>query len=523
MNSNDKKIYGIHWFRRDLRVAGNPGLKFNWSQNKGNTLGIFCFDHQFLARPDFSTNRFQFFLETLKSLKAELQDLGGDILVLNQAPELSFESILNSLKNMNLNLPNLITWNRDYEPYALNRDQKMIKYFNSKNIITNNFRDHLIIEPHELVKNGSATDGYQVYSPYARKWMDQIKNNPEIKNRIDKKNLGFDYIEKLKAGNKEKIFNLNWSDLLKSKSLEPQNGLDLKSSSTKSNNNNNNNIFKDYLDEFIEINSKKVSVQIPKSGTLEAFKQLDMFKPETKNYGTHRDIPSLNGTSKLSMFLKNGSITTSQIISYLNLKPYENKAESGAEKYLSELVWREFYYHILFRKPEVETEAFNPKYKDLKWQNNKKWFEAWKDGKTGFPIVDAGMRELKTTGWMHNRVRMIVASFLTKDLLINWKWGEKYFMETLLDGDLAPNNGGWQWAASTGCDPQPYFRIFNPWSQGLKFDPECIYIKKFVAELKDTDPKNIHNESALRPTSYPRPIVDHSVQRNLALALYKNM
>jgi deoxyribodipyrimidine photo-lyase len=160
----------------------------------------------------------------------------------------------------------------------------------------------------------------------------------------------------------------------------------------------------------------------------------------------------------------------------------------------------------------------------MKWPNRKEFFEAWCEGKTGFPIVDAGMRQLNTTGWMHNRVRMIVASFLTKDLLIDYRWGENYFMEKLLDGDLAPNNGGWQWAASTGCDPQPYFRIFNPLLQSQKFDPDGNYIRKFVPELAGLSNKDIHEPhlcSTFKHLKYPKPIVDHSEQRHKSLLLYK--
>ncbi len=502
----ENENYGIHWFRRDLRVAGNPGLKYNWQKTSGRTLGLFCFDQKFLSRPDFSNNRFQFFLESMQSLKTELQNAGGDLLVLNEVPQDSIKFLLKLFAENKIPNPNIITWNRDYEPYARQRDTSMSSFFESEKIEFKNFRDHLILEPHELVKNGTENDGYQVFSPFARKWCDQFANNPEVKIRVNSQSLGFEYIEKLRAKKSEAIFKLTWEQLFSA-------GKKVKSKS----------IPKDYLEEFMEENKKSVNIEIPKAGTLAAIEALEDFKPKAKDYGKNRDFPNISGTSRMSMFLKNGTITSAHIISALKLKPYTPKAVTGSEKYLSEIIWREFYYHILYRRPEVEHEAFNAKYRDLKWGNNKKWFEAWKNGETGFPIVDAGMRQLKTTGWMHNRVRMIVASFLTKDLLIDWKWGEKYFMETLLDGDLAPNNGGWQWAASTGCDPQPYFRIFNPWSQSEKFDPEAKYIKQYIPELRNCDPKDIHKENNLRPTNYPRPIVDHSKQRALALSLYKNI
>lgn len=491
--------YGIHWFRRDLRIAGNEALSKNIESHDGQTLGVFCFDAKFLSRDDFSYNRFQFFLHTLKSLKQEMNNLGGDLLVLNKEPEESFVMVLRHLEKHNIGKPNQVTWNRDYEPYAIKRDEKLKEYFRKQKIETKNFRDHLIIEPHELTKKSSDTEGYQVYTPFSRMWLSLFSEENNIAKRTHKEALGLDYLESLKKKSVKKLISLKWKDLFST------------------------NMLKDHLDKFIESNKEHVKIDIPEAGTLAALKQLDEFKEDLTNYGKHRDVPHLQGTSRMSMFLKNGSITTAHIINELNLRPYDKKATTGHQKYLSELIWREFYYHALYRNPENEKEAFLKKYKDLKWHNNKKWFEAWKEGKTGFPIVDAGMRELKTTGWMHNRVRMIVASFLTKDLLIDWQWGEQYFMEVLLDGDLAANNGGWQWAASTGCDPQPYFRIFNPWTQSSKFDPDAIYIKRYVEELKDCDPKQIHSEEDLRPESYPRPIVDHSAQRKIALELYKNV
>jgi deoxyribodipyrimidine photo-lyase len=259
-------------------------------------------------------------------------------------------------------------------------------------------------------------------------------------------------------------------------------------------------------------------VPIPESGFKAAVDKLNAFKPE--KYKDLRDIPEEEATSGMSVFLKNGSITTSQIVYHLGLKPYDEK-KSSKDTYLSELVWREFYYHILYHKPEVETEEFNSKYSGLKWDNNEKFFELWKEGKTGYPIVDAGMRQLKTTGLMHNRVRMIVASFLTKHLLIDWRWGEQYFMEQLLDGDLAPNNGGWQWAASTGCDAQPYFRVFNPWLQSKKFDPDGHYIKKYIPELSEIESKKLH-EPITDHAEYPAPIVEHKASRERAIEVYKS-
>jgi deoxyribodipyrimidine photo-lyase len=487
--------YGIHWFRRDLRVAGNVALQKQFKKHDGRVVGIFCFDKKFLARDDFSVNRFQFFLETLRELKKELRAIGSDLLIMDVGPDQAFKLLFEQMKKSGVDLPSTISWSRDYEPFAVERDDRMKKIFDKMGVDNFDERDHLLIEPQELEKGKG--EGYQVYSPFARKWL-SLYESDEIQARVKLYKKGFTYLRKLEKGEAEKVFKLTWKKLFNGK-------MDIE----------------DHLDEYIRENSKKVDVEIPPSGSVVAWKKILDFKTKIDEYGDKRDFPQLDGTSKLSMYLKNGSITVPQIIAVFDLEPYQKKS-SGRDVYLSELIWREFYYHILARFPNVEHESFLEKYRDLNWGNNKKWFEAWKEGKTGFPIVDAGMRELKETGWMHNRVRMIVASFLTKDLLIDWKWGEKYFMDKLLDGDLAPNNGGWQWAASTGCDPQPYFRIFNPWLQSKKFDPDGVYIKKFIPELANEVPKNLH-QPIIGHHSYPAPIVDHSIQRDLVLLMYKQV
>ena len=486
--------YAIHWFRRDLRIAGNIALRRQFEDYEGHVLGLFCFDKKFLSRDDFSTNRFQFFLESLKSLKSELRTLGSDLLVLDTGPFEAFPELLETLQKAGKALPERVSFSRDYEPFARNRDAKLLKMFEAHDIESLVERDHLLIEPEELYRN-RPEEGYQVYSPFARKWL-EISQSPEVQNRLRAQASGLKYLEKLDSSHIEAKFQLRWTKLLSGEFAYP-----------------------DHLSEYLKENQKNVSVPIPKAGSLEAFRALKTFKAKINNYGARRDFPADSATSKFSMYLKNGSLSIPQVIAYLNLKPYKKKA-SGRDVFFSELIWREFYYHILYRHPNVETQSFIEKFRKLKWPNNKTFFKAWKKGTTGFPIVDAGMRELNTTGWMHNRVRMIVASFLTKDLLVDWRWGEKYFMEKLLDGDLAPNNGGWQWAASTGCDPQPYFRIFNPWLQSQKFDPEGLYIKKFIPELKDLPTKALH-APILGHSSYPEPIVDHKIQRGLALALYK--
>lgn len=489
--------WGLHWFRRDLRIPGNEALKENWKRTQGRTLGLFCFDSQFLSRPDFSHNRFAFFLKTLNALKKDLVEQGGDLLVIDCQPQLAFPQIIDFLKSSGLANPSLVTWNRDYEPFARERDLKVETLLKKQGLETFHSRDHLLFEPHEILKSDKIMDFYQIYSPYARKWFEKLKS-PEGQARLKSQAKAIDYFKQ--KNRSPDLFKMKWSEIIQSGRFP----------------------FKDSFNEFEIANNKKVSIEIPKAGFFEAFDTLLKFKKKLNAYKVQRDIPSAAATSRFSIFLKNGSLTVPQIMVHLDLEQIDWNEKSGPAQFVKELAWREFYYSILYHRPDVEKKSFLPQFENIAWENNEDWFLKWTQGKTGFPIVDAGMRELATTGWMHNRVRMIVASFLTKDLLIDWKWGENYFMKTLLDGDLAPNNGGWQWAASTGCDPQPYFRIFNPWLQGSKFDPQGEYIKKYLKELEDAPSKALHDPSVNRKQwGYMDPIVDHSLQRNKALLLYK--
>ncbi len=490
--------WGLHWFRRDLRVAGNEALRFNFKKTSGRTLGIFCFDSRFLSRPDFSHNRFAFFMESLKSLRKELQVQGGDLLIVDQSPVDAFQKLIRFFDENSLARPSLVTWNRDYEPFARDRDERVLKSLRAQDIEVSTHRDHLIFEPYEVLKDARLDSFYQVYSPFAKKWFQKLQT-PEGQERIKKQNSLVNYYKKWQQGDMEKIFQLSWKNLLTSSSFP----------------------FHDALIEFAARNQAHVTHAIPEAGSWVAYQKVLGFKNKLESYKDQRDLPAEAGTSRLSVYFKNGSLVSSQVVSLLGLEGLPFGEVSGANQFLKEIVWREFYYSILFHRPDVETQSFLPQFRKLAWEDNPSFFQRWTEGTTGFPIVDAGLRELQQTGWMHNRVRMIVASFLTKDLLINWQSGENYFMKTLLDGDLAPNNGGWQWAASTGCDPQPYFRIFNPWLQSEKFDPDAHYIKKWIPELQTVSAKNIHDPEGSRGARYPKPIVDHKIQKEKALALYK--
>ncbi|MBZ0167786.1 MAG: DNA photolyase family protein, partial [Candidatus Omnitrophica bacterium] len=240
-----------------------------------------------------------------------------------------------------------------------------------------------------------------------------------------------------------------------------------------------------------------------------------------KNYDDERDIPAVDGTTNLSAHNKFGTVSVREV--YHGMRNVLGQTHT----LIKQLYWRDFFVHVGYHHPEVLGSAFHEKYNKIPWRDSRQDFQAWCDGRTGFPIVDAGMRELNTTGFMHNRVRMITASLLVKDLQIDWRWGEKYFAQKLIDYDPLVNNGNWQWVASTGCDVQPYFRVFNPWRQQERFDPDAKYIKHWIPELKELSPKEIHTwdgaEGSLFAPDYPPPMVDHSVETKKVKELFKRL
>lgn len=422
----------LFWFRRDLRLEDNHGL-FQALKENHNVLPLFIFDNNILGELSNSKDpRVTFIHQQINALHNKLEKKGSSILIKQGSPIAVFEEILQEYQVCS------VYTNRDYEPYAKERDRKVKTLLADKNIPFLDFKDQLIFEPEEIL-NGSG-EFYKVFTPFSKVWLQKF-HTTEIRT----------------------FHNPSWENLFQTQALPT---LSLK-----------------------DLGFEESSITFP-SETLN--------EKVIASYDENRDYPAKAGTSKIGIHLRFGTISIRKVVL---------EAAALNDTFLKELIWREFYMMILTFNPQVVDRAFKPAYDRIPWRNNEEEFEAWCKGQTGYPIVDAGMRQLNQTGYMHNRIRMVVASFLTKHLLIDWRWGEAYFAEKLLDYELASNNGGWQWAAGTGTDAQPYFRIFNPSAQQQKFDKNWNYITEWVPEI-NTD-------------KYPKPIVDHKFARQRALDTYK--
>jgi deoxyribodipyrimidine photo-lyase len=435
----------IFWFRRDLRMDDNAGL-YHALRGANPVLGLFIFDTHILDKlEDRDDARVTFLHREVTRLQKDFRERGGDLLVRYGSPQKVWESLLEEFP------VRAVYTNRDYETYAKVRDRSIAELCKDRQIPFLDFKDHVIFDRSEVVKDNG--DPYVVFTPYSRTWRKKLEEktveHPE-EGTISYYFQPFPteaYFDNLFSGPQEAI-----------PSLEAMG----------------------FRESSIPIPDRTVSRGL------------------IRKYDSTRNFPAVEGTSRLGIHFRFGTIS---------IRKKALRAQKLNATFLNELIWRDFYAQILDHFPKVEEGPFRAKYSFIEWRNNEQEFEKWCAGQTGYPIVDAGMRQLNTTGYMHNRVRMIVASFLTKHLLINWQWGEAYFARKLLDFDLASNNGGWQWAAGTGTDAAPYFRIFNPTSQQEKFDKQKQYIKQWVEEY-GTD-------------KYPDPIVDHKMARQRCLDTYK--
>ena len=445
----EKTKVNIFWFRRDLRLKDNAGLYHALKSDKP-VLPIFIFDEHILAKlADKADARVTFIHQTLVALNKELVELGSSLLIKYGTPKNIWADILETYE-----VPKVFT-NRDYEAYALERDRTIQALVENKGGTFHTFKDHVIFEKGEILKKDGLP--YTVFTPYSRKWKAKLTEKTVQIADISNQKIGLSYY--FKAYPIEKYV----ANFYKTASFQPPTLAEI-----------------GFIPSKMTIPDKIVTRKL------------------IKNYDKTRDFPAILGTSRLGIHFRFGTIS---------IREKARNAQQLNEIFLNELIWRDFYSMILAHFPHVANGAFRKKYENIPWRNNEMEFELWCQGKTGYPLVDAGMRELNQTGFMHNRVRMVVSSFLTKHLLIDWRWGEVYFADKLLDFDLASNNGGWQWAAGCGTDAAPYFRIFNPTTQLQKFDKKLKYIKKWIPEYGTN--------------AYPSPIVDHKLARERCLETFK--
>lgn len=454
----------IFIFHRDLRLVDNTTL-IKMIKEEGPVTPIFVFPPEQIdpsKNKYFSHNLVQFMIESIKELDTDIKQFTGKLYTFKG----DYIDILNSIhKIKNINS---IGSNYDYSPYAKKRDTKIEKWCKTNNINFYQEEDMLL---HPIMTDDTFSPStkrpYTVFTPFKKNCQKTLKV------------ADVDKFRKFKFSN---------SQLTKNKYY-----------------------FND-LDSLYEHN-KDINVNGGRNNAIKIIKNIGKFNEYDKkrNFMTYK-------TTFLSAYINFNVVSIREVY-------HAVKSKLGNVGLVSELYWRDFYYNILYFFPHVVGNAFNAKYDKIKWDYSASQFKKWKDGKTGFPIVDACMRQLNNTGYMHNRGRMIVSSFLTKDLLIDWRKGEKYFATKLVDYNISANNGGWQWSAGSGTDAQPYFRIFNPWTQSVNYDKECEYIKKYVPELKDVEPKHIHNwykyYDLYTNLDYPKPMVDHATARLETLNRYK--
>jgi deoxyribodipyrimidine photo-lyase len=484
LNTGDLVPNGLMWFRRDLRAHDNAAL-FHALKHCQKVHCVFVFDREILDALPRQDRRVEFIRESLVALDTELRGMAGQHdagLIVRHArasdeiPRLAQE----------LGVQEVFT-NHDDEPQAIARDAKVRGALANAGIGFQTFKDHVIFERNEVLNQSGKP--YGVFTPYKNAWLQKIDDFYLRAYPVGK------YIKGLAARpvtHRHEVPKL----------------------------------------EDIGFESTNLSALHIPTGSAGAHALFEDFFERMDNYHETRDFPAIKGPSYLSIHLRFGTISIRQLASTAYQRMLAGS--HGAQIWLSELIWREFYHQILFHHPRVVNASFKSEYDAIRWEHGKQakaLFTAWCDGKTGYPLVDAAMLQLNQSGYMHNRLRMVVASFLTKDLGLDWRWGEQYFAQHLNDFDLAANNGGWQWASSSGCDAQPYFRIFNPISQSEKFDVHGKFIRRYLPVLARLPDNLIHAPWQASPLElaaagielgkdYPYPIVDHAVARAKTLERY---
>jgi len=466
----------LHWFRKDLRLDDNTALSEAARDSAGEVVPFYASEPAILGRDDIAPARVRFVLGALAALDEGLRARGTH---LSLAHGEAADRVTAAAREARADA---VYWNDEYEPRLRERDTAVERALREAGVHVKRFHDRLLVPPGAVATRAGGP--FTVYTPFRRACEGVPLSAPHAAPARLAPNP-------LPARPLARLEQLGFA--------------------------------------------APAAAPWP-AGEREARARLERFAAghALARYAVGRDVPAEASTSRLSADLKFGTLGIRRTVAEVNAAADAGgpALRESSSKYVAELRWRDFFAHVLWHFPHVERGAFRPAYDALAWSGTDAWFDAWREGRTGYPIVDAGMRELLATGSMHNRVRMVVASFLTKDLLLDWRRGESHFMKHLVDGDLASNNGGWQWAAGTGTDAAPWFRIFNPVTQGLRFDPDGAYVKRWVPELAALPPALVHAPWEAPPLTlascgvtlgedYPFPVVDHAVQRDRALAMYR--
>lgn len=475
MNEHANQL-GLIWHRRDLRIDDNPALHKCISDGK-SPVGVFVFDTNILEQLDTNDRRLPFIFDSVLELQNVYNLHGCNFHILHGDPKITIPNLAKSLGVTH------VYANIDYENSSIERDSTIASNLATIGKNLHLSHDHAIVNP-TIIKTKTGTF-HTIFTPYKRAWIEHLSTTPPA---------FFDSATALKKIKTPPITHATPEWTLQKMGF--------------------------HLDSMIQ--------HPVRPGEANARRSAKQFAKIIDDYQRNRDFPNLPATSRLGPHLRHGTISPRRLARWALAINGD-----GPATWLSELAWRDFYTMIMANYPHIQDgHCFQKKYDNLKWGNDPAKIQAWKNGKTGYPIVDAGMRELLATGHMHNRVRMITASFLTKHLDCDWRIGEKHFASLLMDFEFASNNGGWQWSASTGCDAQPYFRIFNPTLQSERFDPDGFYIKKWVPELGKLAPAHIHapHEAPMDALSkanvvlnqtYPQPVVAHKIARELAIKKFK--
>jgi deoxyribodipyrimidine photo-lyase len=464
---------GIVWFRSDLRTDDNPAL-LNAINECEEIIAIYIFSALQWKLHDEANIKHEFLINNLDHLKISLEKLNIPLVALNTK---SFKTLPKDLCSFAIkHQADHIFWNNEFGLNELRRDQAVIESSAQIDIKTSKFNDQVIYEP-GFLKTGQGNP-FSVFTPFKRRWIE--------------------------------YFDMNFLDILQPSSAK-------KPSSIKSN-----------LSDLKFTKTHSANIGLWPAGEKAALDRLKNFlQAKAKLYNESRNSPIIDGTSRISPYLSLGILSPKRcILEALKLNNFEFTVGSkGICKWIDEIVWREFYRNIMHSFPKVsQNKPFQDYTNFIQWRHSDSELEAFYAGKTGFPIVDAGIRQMLAEGWMHNRLRMVVAMFFTKNMLHDWRLGEKFFMQHLIDGDFSSNNGGWQWSSSTGTDSAPYFRIFNPITQSQNFDPKGEFIKKFIPELKDVPVANIHQPKSdlFSSTNYPGPMLDLKESRVRAIQAFKD-